>query len=48
MEMVNTMGQTVYSRIVPDKDRNEFADLELMSYPLAICTKPEVPLRGTL
>lgn len=47
-EFVNTPGQQLYSRIVPDTARNEWVQIEVMSYPLAICTRPETLLRGTL
>jgi hypothetical protein len=39
-EFVNTPGQAVYSGIVTDKDRNAWADVELFSYPLFVCTMP--------
>lgn len=40
-EFVNTPGQRVYSRIVVDKDRNSWADVEETSYPLPVCTMPQ-------
>jgi len=45
-DYVNTRGLPRYARIIPDKDRNEYADVEVMSYPLPYCTRPEMLLRG--
>jgi hypothetical protein len=45
-EFVNTPGQLVYSRIVLDKDRNSWADVEEYSYPLPICTMPQALAAG--
>ena len=39
-EFVNQLGQDEYSWIVPDRDRDMFADIELFSYPLYVCTMP--------
>lgn len=44
--LVNTMGQEWYSRIVVDKDREEWADVEIESHRLPICTRPEALLSG--
>lgn len=46
MPLVNTMGQEWYSRIVTDKDREEWAAIEIESHRLPICTRPEVLLSG--
>lgn len=43
---VNTRGQEWYSRIVVDTDREEWADVEMESHRLPICTRPEVLLQG--
>lgn len=43
---VNTMGQEWYSRIVVDRDREEWADIEIESHRLPICTRPEALLSG--
>lgn len=45
-EFVNTPGQEVYSGIVTDKDRNSWADVELFSYPLYVCTMPSALHQG--
>lgn len=39
-EWVNTPGREAYPMIVVDKDRQMWADIELYSYPLPICTRP--------
>jgi hypothetical protein len=39
-DFVNTLGQPRYSWIVTDKDRNAWADVEMYSYPLPVCTMP--------
>ncbi|PZU59825.1 MAG: major capsid protein E [Sphingobium sp.] len=43
---VNTLGLPWYSRVVVDKDREEWADVELETYRLPICTRPETLLTG--
>lgn len=44
--LVNTMGQEWYSRIVVDRDREEWAEIEMESHRLPICTRPEALLQG--
>jgi hypothetical protein len=44
---VNTLGRQFYSRLVTDDKRDEWVQLDVESNPLAICTRPEVLLRGT-
>lgn len=44
---VNTMGQEWYSRIVVDKDREEWAEVEMESHRLPICSRPEALLSGS-
>ncbi|HEX5183591.1 MAG TPA: major capsid protein [Allosphingosinicella sp.] len=44
--LVNTLGQEWYSRIVVDKDREEWADIEMESHRLPICTRPDSLLSG--
>lgn len=39
---VNTPGKKVYVKIIPDEKRQEYVDLEAKSYPLFLCTRPEV------
>lgn len=41
-DFVNTPGLPVYGMIVPDDDRNTFVDIEVYSYPLFMCTRPEM------
>lgn len=45
-DYVNTRGLPRYAMIIPDKDRNAHADVELYSYPLPYCTRPEMLLSG--
>jgi hypothetical protein len=45
-ETVNTIGRDLYSMMVMDKDRNMWVQPEVYAYPLHICTRPEVLLRG--
>jgi hypothetical protein len=40
MEHVGTLGQEFYSNMVLDKDRDAWADVEVYSYPLPVCTMP--------
>jgi len=47
-EFVNTLGQQVYSWVVPDKDRDSFVDVEMYSYPLPVCTMPKALHRGKM
>lgn len=46
LDLVNTMGQEWYSRMILDKDRNEWADVEIESHRLPICTRPETLFSG--
>jgi len=43
---VNTLGRPWYSRVVVDDKRDEWADLEMETHRLPICTRPEVLLSG--
>lgn len=45
-EYVNTPGMPVYGMVIPDRDRNMFVDVEAYSYPLFICTRPEMLQRA--
>lgn len=40
-EHIGQLGQMFYSGIVTDKDRNSWADVEMFSYPLPVCTMPQ-------
>lgn len=46
MEFVNTPGRDLYALTIPDRDRNAWVRVELYSYPLFICTRPEMLLRA--
>lgn len=45
-DWVNTLGQPFYALTIPDDDRKAFIDIEVYSYPLYICTRPEMLQRG--
>lgn len=45
-ETVNTIGREIYSNLVRDNQRNQWVQPEIFSYPLHLCTRPEVLLRG--
>ena len=47
-EWINTLGKPEYVRIIPDRDRNEWVKAEMTSYPLHVCTRPEVLASGTM
>lgn len=46
IETVNTIGREMYSILVRDLQRNQWVQPEVYAYPLHICTRPEVLLRG--
>lgn len=46
MQYANTMGQRYYANLIRDRDRDMWVQPELYAYPLHICTRPEVLLRG--
>jgi len=45
-DFVNTPGRPIYSMIVPDRDRNAWARVEEYSYPLFMCSRPEMLQRA--
>lgn len=45
-DFVNTLGQPVYSWVLPDEKRNTYADVEIYSYPLPVCTMPSALFRA--
>ncbi len=47
-EFVNTPGQQSYSWIVQDMLRNMWADVEMYSYPLYMCTMPQALQQGKI
>jgi len=47
-EFVNTPGQQAYSWIVLDEKRNSWADVEMNSYPLFMCTMPQALQHGKI
>jgi hypothetical protein len=45
-ETVNTIGRRIYSMLVRDLQRNQWVQPEIYAYPLHMCTRPEILLRG--
>lgn len=45
---LGTLGQPFYSGIVTDKDRDAWADVEVYSYPLMVCTMPQALHRAKM
>lgn len=45
-EHLGTLGKESYSWMVTDKDRDMWADVELYSYPLPVCTMPSALHQG--
>lgn len=45
-DAVNMPGQPVYGMIIMDEKRNAWADIEVYSYPLFMCTRPKMLQRG--
>lgn len=39
-------GSPIYSRIIPDTKRDSYVELEVMSYRMALCTRPETLRSG--
>lgn len=46
-EWVNQPGKPRYVRMIPDIKRNEFTEVEAETYPLHICTRPDMLQTGT-
>jgi hypothetical protein len=46
MPFVGTPGRPVYPMVIPDDERQAYVDIELYSYPLFMCTRPEVLYSG--
>lgn len=45
-EVANTLGRPVYSMMIRDRDRDFWVRPEIYSYPLFICTRPEMLLEA--
>lgn len=45
-DFINTLGRETYTQIVLDKDRMWWADVEMYSYPLPVCTMPQALHQG--
>lgn len=46
-EHLGTVGQETYSALVFDKDRDGWVDVEVMAYPLPVCTMPSALYQAT-
>lgn len=46
-EHLGTLGQDMYSQMVIDPLRDEWADVEAVSYPLPVCTQPSALAQAT-
>lgn len=47
LELVNTLGQPVYSKVLPDPSgHDEFLEVDVASYPLHMCLAPQALLQG--
>lgn len=47
-DVINQPGLPIYVLTVPDRDRNAFVRLETYSYPMYLCTRPELLFSGRL
>lgn len=45
-DTINMPGQPLYSLTIPDRDRNAYVGIEVYSYPLFVCTRPECLMRA--
>ncbi|MEM9286742.1 MAG: major capsid protein [Pseudomonadota bacterium] len=48
MSDVNNLGLPVYAKTIPDRDRDEYVDVDMDSYPVFICSRPETLRRASL
>lgn len=46
LPFVNTPGKKLYPQVLPDLKRQAFVDIEVYSYPLFMCTRPDLLFRG--
>jgi len=47
-EFANTLGRPLYSMLIRDEERNFWVRPEVYSYPLFICTRPEMLVKGVV
>jgi len=45
-DFANTLGRPLYSMLIRDEERNFWIRPEVYSYPLFICTRPELLMKG--
>jgi hypothetical protein len=46
-DFVNTPGRRLYSMLITDRDRNAWVRPEVYSYPLFVCKRPDLLVKGT-
>lgn len=47
-DMVNQPGRELYPMLIRDEKRNQYVDVELYSYPLFMCVRPEMLMKAVL
>ncbi|WP_208431686.1 major capsid protein [Bartonella schoenbuchensis] len=47
-DVVNTVGKPLYMMLIVDRERNAWVKPEVYSYPLFICTRPEMLFKATV
>ncbi|AGF74832.1 phage protein [Bartonella australis AUST/NH1] len=48
LDFVNTVGKPLYTILIADHERNAWVKPEVYSYPLYICTRPEMLFKATI
>ncbi|WP_208541249.1 MULTISPECIES: major capsid protein [Bartonella] len=48
MEFVNTVGKPLYTRLIVDRESATWAKLEVCSYPLFVCARPEMLFKAVV
>lgn len=46
-DMQGTLGQALYSSVIPDRDRNEFVEVDVSTYSLMVNKRPDMPISAT-
>ena len=47
-EHIGQAGKEVYAELIPDLQRDSYVDLEVLSYPLHVCTNTQLLYTGTI
>uniref|UniRef100_UPI0035D12628 major capsid protein n=1 Tax=Bartonella sp. AA33NXGY TaxID=3243433 RepID=UPI0035D12628 len=48
LDFANTVGKPLYTMLIVDHDRNAWVKPEVYSYPLYICTRPEMLFKAVI